>query len=372
MNKRRNFLIMSSVMLLVPGITTLYHLMKKIVVNGENRTAGLSNSIWLPNWRMQKSLVSALNALQKECVKTVSPFWYEINNRGILIAKPGSDGLYIPDKATIDLLKKNGASVIPAITTTLMPEDFIRIFSAQSAQQRLAEAIRQEVMTNSYDGIELDLEYIALTTDIPTAKKVRDIYTDLCRCISSALSFVNKILIITVMPRWSDGYEVWRDKLMPAVYDYKTLSGIASVLRVMAYDQHAPGSPPGPVAGFEWVKHICHWTRINVCCTDKVEIGIPLYGRDWGGGKVKEVIYDNVVQLRKMYPKSEVIYSETGREETFAYVSTAGDRHEVWYSNNQSVTDRLALICSYGFRGGAFWAASYENPTLWDAVRVTP
>ncbi|HGB4916398.1 TPA: hypothetical protein ACIVLE_004070 [Salmonella enterica subsp. enterica serovar Welikade] len=106
MNKRRNFLIMSSVMLLVPGITTLYHLMKKIVVNGENRTAGLSNSIWLPNWRMQKSLVSALNALQKECVKTVSPFWYEINNRGILIAKPGSDGLYIPDKATIDLLKK--------------------------------------------------------------------------------------------------------------------------------------------------------------------------------------------------------------------------------------------------------------------------
>lgn len=76
------------------------------MINKKNKTAELSNSIWLPNWRMQKSLDSALKALQLKCVKTVSPFWYEVNDTGILIVKPGSDSMTIPDKVTLDLLKK--------------------------------------------------------------------------------------------------------------------------------------------------------------------------------------------------------------------------------------------------------------------------
>lgn len=204
-------------------------------------------------------------------------------------------------------------------------------------------------MANGYDGIDLDLENIALTTDVQTAKRVRGIFTELCQRISSELCLVNKLLSITVMPRLSDDFDVWRGKLIPAVYDYKALSGQASVFRVMAYDQHAPNTPPGPMAGFPWVKNICDWTR------DRVETGIPLYGRDWGGGKVRSVLYDNVVQLRNNYSDSEVIYSDTGKEETFTYISPEGDKHTVWYSNNQSVEDRVALIRTYGFRGGAFW-----------------
>jgi spore germination protein YaaH len=340
-----------------------------MLTNG-NKTTTLKNSIWLPNWRMQKSMASALKALHQHSVESVSPFWYEVNDAGILIVKPGSDGLSIPDKTAIDLLKKSGASVTPTITTTLMPDDFIRLFSERTEQQRLAEVIRQEVIASGYDGIDLDLENIALTTDIPTAKKVRGIYTELCQRISSELSPYNKLLSVTVMARWSDSFEVWRDKLIPAVYDYESLSRIASILRVMAYDQHAPNTPPGPIAGFKWVNSICEWTCHNVCSLDKVEIGIPLYGRDWGGVKVRSVLYDNVVELQEIYPLSDVIYSDTEKEETFTYVDKEDARHTVWYSNNQSVTDRLALIRSYGFRGGAFWAASYESPTLWEDIRA--
>ena len=342
-----------------------------MLTNG-NKITTLKNSIWLPNWRMQKSVASALKALHQHSVESVSPFWYEVNDAGILIVKPGSDGLSIPDKTAIDLLKNSGASVIPTITTTLMPNDFIQLFSERPEQQRLAEVIGQEVIANGYDGIDLDLENIALTTDIPTAKKVRRIYTELCQRISSELSALNKLLSVTVMARWSDDFEVWRGKLIPAVYDYESLSRIASVLRVMAYDQHAPNTPPGPIAGFKWVKSICEWTSHSVCSLDKVEIGIPLYGRDWGGTKVKSVIYDNMVELHEIYPYNDVIYCDIQKEETFTYVDKEGARHTVWYSNNQSVTDRLALIRSYGFRGGAFWAASFESPTLWEDIRTTP
>ena len=330
----------------------------------------LHNSIWLPNWRMKTSCESALLALQQKCVKTVSPFWYDINDAGVLVAKPGSDGLRIPDKEIIERLKTAGASVTPAITTTLMPDNFIRQFSDSAARQTLAEAIRQEVVVNGYDGIDLDLETIALTTDVSIAEQVREVYTALCRTIFAELSSAGKALSVTVMARWSDKYEVWRGKLIPAVYDYRALSEFASVLRVMAYDQHAPNTGPGPMAGFNWVESICDWTSQNVCSVDRVEIGIPLYGRDWGGNAVKSVIYDNVVQLRRQYPDSEVIYSNIEKEETFTYVNAEGVKHTVWYSNTRSVSDRLALIRAYGFRGAAFWAASYENPTLWETINT--
>lgn len=324
-----------------------------------------NNSIWLPDWSMKKSLDSTLRALQFNCVRTASPFWYEVNNAGLLTVKPGSDGLKIPDKATVTLLKACNASVIPTITTTLMPDNFIQQFSQTAQQKKLAESIRNEVISQGYDGIDLDLEYMALTTDVATAKEVRDIYTALCQSISSALTSANKDLTITVMPRWSDNYEVWRHKLIPAVYDYKALSRLATVLRVMAYDQHAPNTPPGPIAGYEWVKNICHWTSKNVCAVDKVALGIPLYGRDWGGGKVKSIFYNDEARLRERYPASQFIYSDTEKEETFKYVSAEGSQHTVWYSTNQSVKDRLDLARRFGFRGAAFWAANQENPDLW-------
>jgi len=331
--------------------------------------SALRNSIWLPDWRMRQSLQSALSALAYGCVDTVSPFWYELNNAGELKAKAGSDGMHIPDKESIALLKQNGARVTPTITTTLMPDNFIQLYRERTSQQQLATAIADVVTANDYDGIDLDLEYIALTTDSATAEEVRAIFTSLCQCISFALWRIKKLLMITVMPRWSDRYDVWRSKLIPAVYDYQALSLVASILRVIAYDQHAPNTPPGPIAGFEWVKSICRWTQDNVCAASRVEIGIPLYGRDWGGGKVKSVLFDNLTALRKKYPHSALIYNDIEKEETLSYVDSEGAQHTVWYSSDRSVKDRLSLIKASGFRGGAFWAASYESPLLWESIR---
>ncbi|KAA5921495.1 MULTISPECIES: glycosyl hydrolase family 18 protein [Pantoea] len=337
----------------------------------EKPVPSLSNSLWLPNWRMQKSLQSALNAIKYGHVETVSPFWYELDNNGDLVEKPGSEGLTIPDEATTTLLQKSGARVLPTITTTLMPDNFIELYSDLTRQQKLARVIRETVLANGYDGIDLDLENIALTTDIFVAQTVRNVFTSLCRIVSSELAEADKLLSITVMPRWSDRYEIWRNKLIPAVYDYNALSRTASVLRIMAYDQHAPNTPPGPIAGFEWVKSICYWTRHNVFSTAQVEIGIPLYGRHWGAGKVVSVLYDDMTELRKRFPLNKVIYSTNEREETLSWVDAAGAPHTVWYSSDRSVEDRVALIKSYGFRGGAFWAASYESPSLWKAPALT-
>lgn len=327
----------------------------------------LQNSMWLPNWRMKFSFDSALQAVQKKAVQTLSPFWYEVDKDGLKV-KAGSDGLVIPDKNQIAALKKLGARIIPTTTTTLSPADFITLYSSKAQQQSLGDQICQQIADHDFDGIGIDFETIALTTDTETAGHVGRVFTALCTTLSQRMQIEEKMLAITVMPRWSDRVEVWRNKLIPAVYDYQQLSGLASLFRVMAYDQHAPNTEAGPIAGYQWVKNICSYTASKVKDAGNVEIGIPLYGRDWGSGSVKSVLYNNVTQLKMLYPDSVVEYCAAQKEETFTYNNAKNERHTVWYSNNQSVLDRLALIRSWHFGGAAFWAASYEDPMLWQLI----
>lgn len=328
-----------------------------------------NGSVWLPHWRMAGALRSALNALDLKAVKGVMPFWYEIDGDGVLRAKEGSDDLTIPDASTLRALRAHGATITPTLTTTLTPQDFADRFSVPAERRKMAARIAKEALVHGYDGIDLDLETIALTTDVDLAKKVRQTCTSFCRSMSAGLKTERKTLSITVMPRWSDRYEVWRDKLMPAIYDYPALSSLASTFRVMAYDQHAPNTAPGPIAGHEWVRAICEYTARRVASKHRVELGIPLYGRDWGPASVQSLVYENVEALRKKYPEIQPIYSEKEREQTFSYVSSSGEPHTVWYSDTQAVLDRLALLRAHGFAGAAFWAASYEAPSLWRAVR---
>lgn len=328
----------------------------------------MSNSIWLPDWRMALSLASAVDALKAGAVKNASPFWYEVNDSGELTVKAGSDGLTIPDKGQLTTLRAHGAQITPTLTTTLTPEKFIARYSDKEARTRLAGRIKYEVTKFGYDGVDLDIEHIALTTDAEVARKVRAVYIELCRDIGFSLHCAEKKLSITVMARWSDDYEVWRDKLIPAVYDYQSLSAIADVFRIMAYDQHAPNTAPGPMAGYDWVKSICDYAASRVYAVKSVEIGIPLYGRDWSGDTVKSVLYKNVEDLKKQHPDIVAKYDKKEKEEHFTYRDEQGREHEVWYSNDRSVLDRLRLIQCYRFKGAAFWAASYESPTLWSAV----
>lgn len=210
----------------------------------------MNNSIWLPNWRMKASLDSTITAVGNKAVSTASPFWYELSDSGELTTKPGSDGLSVPDNTTLEQLRESKGIIVPTVTTTFTPGAFIAFYSDLANQNKMAEDLLKTAEENDYDGFDLDLETIALTTDASVAARVRSVFTSLCGTISQRLRSHNKLVVITVMARWSDDYEVWRDKLIPAVYDYTPLVGLASVLRIMAYDQHAPNTIAGPIAGY--------------------------------------------------------------------------------------------------------------------------
>lgn len=107
------------------------------------------------------------------------------------------------------------------------------------------------VVSGAHDGLDIDYEHLALTTNLRQARRVRGAFTQFVTELCGALHALSRRCTITVMPRTGPRFTVWRAKLMPAVYDYAALSGPADEVRVMAYDQHAQSWGPRR-AGTQW------------------------------------------------------------------------------------------------------------------------
>jgi len=128
------------------------------------------------------------------------------------------------------------------------------------------------VTSRAYRGIDIDYENLALTTNPRLAAKVQRGFTTFIDELCRRMRRLDKVCVVTVMPRTSDELTVWRGKLIPGVYDYTAIAASASRMRVMAYDQHAPNTSPGPIAGFPWVRRVVAYTARSTPL-GKVELG---------------------------------------------------------------------------------------------------
>lgn len=165
------------------------------------------------------------------------------------------------------------------------------------------------------------------------------------------------------MPRWSEAYEVWHGKLIPAVYDYATLGRVADRLRIMAYDQHTPATSPGPIGGYDWTERVLAYTAGLGVTMGKVQLGIPAYGRRWGGG-ASTVAQRDAAALAAANGAA-IRVDPVSRESYFSYNS---GRVVVWYPSVEGSAEKVALARRYGCQGVVVWAAGMETNGLFEAL----
>jgi spore germination protein YaaH len=198
------------------------------------------------------------------------------------------------------------------------------------------------------------------------ALRVQAAYTAFVTELCAALRAERRECAVTVMPRVDDRVTVWRSKLIPAVYDYVALGAAATRLRVMAYDQHAPNTAAGPIAGLPWVASVARYTRERVAPA-KVELGVPLYGRDWSRGTAATITATAARRLAARHG-ARVVFDPVQRAPRFRYTA-GGVTHTVWFSDPRSVRERAELASRLGFAGLALWAAGQEEAATWPALR---
>jgi spore germination protein YaaH len=237
------------------------------------------------------------------------------------------------------------------------------------AQQRAVTYLAYLAKRDDLAGWQLDLEHIA-----PEDKSY---YTQFVQRAAARLHGEGRLLSIAVVPRFSDVYpdadpslEFHSDE-WGAPYDFRALGRVVDFMTLMTYDQHNSTTPPGPVAGYDWVKAALDYATARVPC-QKILLGIPFYGREWiqsGDVTSARTLTFADAQNRLEQLRMEVLWDERWRTPWFQYSDDSG-LHTGWYEDSRSLEAKLELMEKHHLRGFAAWRLGVEDPVFWTLASV--
>ncbi len=297
-------------------------------------------------------------------VDTASPFWYAITGDSTIEDDPGAG-----ERSTIDALRGRGIRVIPTIAETEGMHDFDRMLASARRRAAMVHALLTIASSRDYGGLDLDFEHFAVDRghDTALADEAATRYPVFVAEVCGALHAIGRSCTVTVMPRTTGERVYWRGQLATWVYDYGALAKVADRVRVMAYDEHAPGGAPGPVAPYQWVERVIAYAS-SAMAADKVELGLPAYGYDWSGANATSITSRQAPRLAAQNGVSPS-WNAVQAEDTFSYTAD-GRRHIVWYEGATAAYDRARLAKTAGLAGIDIWAAGGEDPAVWPRLRA--
>ncbi|MGO9976135.1 MAG: glycosyl hydrolase family 18 protein [Solirubrobacteraceae bacterium] len=318
--------------------------------------------VWLPYWQTGAALSSALTGAA--AIGTASPYWYAITGEATIEDKPGAG-----DSAIIAALRERGEAVVPMVTEAAGMPAFDRTLASPARRAALVRALVRIARDNgAYSGLDLDFEEFAVDPDhdAALADRAAALYPELVSEACGALHHIGRSCSLTVMPRTGPAHIYWHGALATWVYDYGALARVADGVQIMAYDEHAPGTPPGPVSPLQWVRRIVAFARATMPA-GKVVLALPAYGYDWTGLDTPSITAREAPQLAAEH-RVRPSWDAAQAEETFRYMQS-GRPQVVWYESARAGYDRATLAAEAGFGGIAIWAAGDEDPRLWPMLR---
>jgi spore germination protein YaaH len=263
-----------------------------------------------------------------------------------------------------DVTRRAGLPLMPLVTNPGFDRSTAHalLHNAQ-AQERAAKSLAQLAARDEYVGWQLDFE------DIDPADKLA--YTKFVARVAARLHHDHRLLSVAVVPRFSD---IYPDASAPgfhtsewgAAFDFRGLGRVADFLVLMAYDQHTPSTPPGPVAGYDWVTAALDYASRHVP-SSKLLLGIPFYGREWveapGGATAHSLAYKDLKHYLED-PGGQRYWDDLFRTAWFQ-LREGGTLRTAWFDDARSLREKLKLAQLYHLRGYAAWRLGVEDPGFW-------
>jgi spore germination protein YaaH len=348
---------------------------------------------WIPYYSIKTSLPAAVN--NADLIKEVMPFWYTLKFNGKTQSTVVTD-LYtpanpsVPMAQTVGALRNAGFSLIPTITDGTAKDVLAGLLAKPAARTQIVQVITAMVVSNNFDGVDLDFEGFAFVDSNKTWPKTAPLWTALVKELSASLRAQNKILSVST-PYVLDpagkqkGYYV---------YAWAAIAPYIDRLRIMTYDYSV--SKVGPIGPISWTERTVQYA-VTAMPASKVYVGIPGYGRDWvtavagvcpanvasvikAGAKAATFVMRDAQTLAASYGVTPT-YDEKSGEMTFSYQkvyngTTAGGlstsctaSRTAWYQDAKSYALRAELVNKYRLGGVAAWTIGMEEPLALEGIR---
>lgn len=150
---------------------------------------------WMPYYSVKNSMTSIL--ANKDLMSEVSPFWYSLSSATAIKDQYASAKLTIPKKTQLDILRANGLLILPAITDGTKKLVLSGLLAKPSTRSQVVNTITKLVLTDNYDGIDLDLEGFAFSDGTASWAKTSPNWVLFIKELSTLLHANGKILSMT-------------------------------------------------------------------------------------------------------------------------------------------------------------------------------
>jgi spore germination protein YaaH len=348
---------------------------------------------WIPYYSIRTSLPAAIN--NADLIQEVMPFWYTLKYNGTTklsvvtdLYKPANPS--IPMEQTLTSLRNAGFTIIPTITDGTVENMLASLMAKPASRTQIVKAITDLVISNNFDGIDLDFEGFAFVDSNKTWPKTAPVWTAFVKELSVSLHAQKKLLSVST-PYLFDPTEKSKGYY---VYAWAAIAPHIDRLRIMTYDYSV--SRPGPIGPLAWAEKTVKYA-VSVMPASKVYLGVAGYGRDWVTA-VTGVCPSNVASVIKPGAKAATFvmrdsqnlaatygvvptYNQQFGEMTFTYQksyngTTAGGlstsctaTRVAWYQDAQGYTARASLVEKYRLGGLAAWTIGMEEPLALEGVR---
>ncbi|CAM3945750.1 glycosyl hydrolase family 18 protein [Paenibacillus alkaliterrae] len=280
----------------------------------------------------------------------VMPRWYRLSQDGLVSTSP--------DKRYVDWAHSKGKKVWAMLGNGFDMELTDRVLSSPANRQEVISKVKDSVLANGIDGINVDFENMKLEN--------REEFVIFIRDLKKSLSAGNKLVSVDVTrenpdPNWSGSY------------DRAGLGKAADYVIMMGYDEYYEGrGEAGSVSSLPWVEEGLRLLLKDVPA-HKVILGVPFYTREWtvpaGGGKAtsKDVFMKDTdvwISERGLTKK----WDSVSRQNYVEFTDTAG-RHRLWVEDRISMAARWSLVKKYSLAGISAWAIGQESADIWSVFK---
>ncbi len=339
---------------------------------------------WMPYYSVKNSMTSIL--ANKDLMSEVSPFWYSLSSATAIKDQYASAKLTIPKKTQLDILRANGLLILPAITDGTKKLVLSGLLAKPSTRSQVVNTITKLVLTDNYDGIDLDLEGFAFSDGTASWAKTSPNWVLFIKELSTLLHANGKILSMTTPVIFDP---VKKRKGSYWVYNWPETAPYIDRLRIMTYDYST--SKPGPIGPLEWTEATVAYAA-TLMPPSKVWLGVPGYGRDWitkvtgkcpatyaklikAGAKAAVFAANKGTELASTYGATPV-YSEKMGEVTFTYEKTYTEgtasctaTRVAWYQNSRAYLARMELVAKHKLGGLTQWTLGQEDAETMPVLR---
>jgi spore germination protein YaaH len=274
------------------------------------------------------------------------------------------------DPRVIETARVKGVKLMPLVMNPGFDQPTIhRVLTDPTARAQALRSLAALCRDNRFDGIQFDFENFHASD--------KDAFTSFTREAVDSVHRAGCQLSAAVVPRLGEdpgtnSYDRWIHDNWRAAFDYKALADTLDFISYMTYAQHTGGSPPGPVAGYPWMKACLEYLLSLGVPPSKISLGLAGYS-DWWYPAYDDA---NGARLRGSdisYAGLKAILDSAGvkpvwddrQKASYATWEVKGVFRHAWLEDARAFMAKLELARTYRLRGYSVWVLGSEDEAVW-------